>query len=54
MTLLRSAELQWQEEIINLWLNTAGIPSDARTELIEMLSAVKRELEDLQFADHKN
>jgi hypothetical protein len=54
MTLPRSAQLQWQEEIIRLWLVTADIPPDARTELIEMLGAVKREMEELQFGDHKD
>jgi len=54
MTLHRSSELQWQEEIIRLWLNAADIPPDARTELIEMLRRVKREMEELQFGDHKN
>jgi hypothetical protein len=54
MTLPRSAELQWQEEIIKLWLNTAGIPSDARAGLIEMLQVVEKQLEELQSVDHGN
>ena len=54
MTLPRSAELHWQEDMIRLWLNTAEIPPDARTELIEILRRVKREMEELQFGDHKN
>lgn len=47
MTLPRSAELQWQQETIELWLKTPGIPTDARTSLIEMLRRVKEEREDL-------
>ena len=50
MTLPRSAELQWQKEIIKLWLITASIPPDLRTELIELLSAVEKEMEELQSA----
>ena len=48
MTLPRSAELHWQEDIIRLWLNTADIPPDARTELIEMLRRIKREMDELK------
>ena len=51
MTLPRSAELQWQKEIIKLWLITASIPPDLRTELIELLSAVEKEMEELQSGD---
>jgi hypothetical protein len=47
MTLPRSVELKWQQEIIELWLNTPGIPTDARTSLTEMLRNVKEEREDL-------
>jgi hypothetical protein len=47
MALPRSAELQWQQEIIELWLNTPGIPDDARIGLIEMLRSVKKEKENL-------
>ena len=54
MTLPRSVELRWQEEIFKLWSNTAGIPPDARTELIEMLRTVEKELEELQSDDHKH
>jgi hypothetical protein len=52
MTLPRSAELQWQLEIIELWLNTPGIPADARTGLIEMLRTVKEEKENLRVQIH--
>jgi hypothetical protein len=51
MTLPRSAELQWQKEIIKLWLITASIPPDLRTELIELLSTVEKEMEELQSGD---
>jgi len=54
MALPRSAELQWQQEIIELWLNTAGIPEDARTGLIEMLRAVQEEKENLRVQMHPN
>jgi hypothetical protein len=47
MTLPRSAELQWQQEIIELWLNTPCIPTDSRTVLNEMLKTVKEEKENL-------
>jgi len=40
----RSLELQWQEKTIQQWLNTAGIPADAREGLLEMLSRVREEL----------
>ena len=52
MTLPRSAELQWQQEIIELWLNTPGIPDDARTGLLEMLKTLEEERESLRpFVD---
>jgi hypothetical protein len=51
MTLPRSAELQWQEETIERWLHTPGIPADARATLIEMLRNLKQEKEDLRVAD---
>ena len=50
MTLPRSAELQWQEETIEM-LHTPGIPADARATLIEMLRNLKQEKEDLRVAD---
>ncbi len=43
MTLLRSIELQWQQEVIELWLNTPGISDDSRKGLLEMLSVVKED-----------
>jgi hypothetical protein len=49
MTLPRSVKLQWQQEIIELWLNTPGIPGDSRTGLLDMLSVVKEEMENLRF-----
>ena len=52
MTLPRSAELQWQQEIIELWLNTTGLPADARTGLLEMLRTVKEEKENLCVEIH--
>ena len=51
MTLPRCIELQWQEEIIELWLYTSKIPEDSRPGLLEMLSVVKKEkeVENLRF-----
>lgn len=49
MTLPKCIELQWQQEIIERWLNTPSIPDDSRPGLIEMLSAVKEEVENLGF-----
>jgi hypothetical protein len=51
MTLPRCIELQWQQEIIELWLSTSRIPDDSRPGLIEMLSVVKKEVENLRFHD---
>ena len=51
MTLPRSVELRWQQEIIELWLNTQGIPVDSRTELLKMLSVLKEEIGNLRFHD---
>jgi len=51
VTLPRCIELQWQQEIIELWLSTSRIPDDSRPGLIEMLSVVKKEVENLRFHD---
>jgi hypothetical protein len=48
MTLPRRIELQWQQNIIELWLNTPSIPDDSR---LEMLSVVKEEVENQHFRD---
>ena len=53
MIMPRRVELQWQAEMLNLWLNTADIPADARTGLIEMLQTVQREIEELRFDDQR-
>ena len=50
MVLPRSMELQWQREVIERWLNTPSIPSDARFGLLEMLSVVKENLDQLEHA----
>ena len=47
MTLPRSIELRWQEEMIDRWLNTPGVPDDARSGLLEMLSNVQKEMDNL-------
>jgi hypothetical protein len=54
MSLSRNVELQWQQEIIELLLNTPGISDDSRIGLLEMLSAVKKEMENLRFRDDGN
>jgi hypothetical protein len=51
MTLPRCIELQWQQEIIELWLSTSSIPDDSRPGLLEMLSVVKEEVGNLRFQD---
>jgi hypothetical protein len=48
MTLPKSIELKWQCEVINRWLNTPGIPSDAREGLLAMQSEVEEEMERLE------
>jgi hypothetical protein len=50
MTLPRSMELQWQRDVIEKWLNTASVPLDARTGLLEMLEEVKEEMGRLEAA----
>jgi hypothetical protein len=45
MTLPRCLELQFQREIVERWLNSPGVPFDARPELLDMLSMVKEEIE---------
>ena len=44
MALDRSMELQWQQETIQRWLKTPGIPEDAREGLLLMLTRVNEEL----------
>ena len=50
MTLPRSLELRWQEEVIERWLNTPGIPEDICRELRAMLWDVRREMSELEHA----
>ena len=50
MTLPRSMELQWQEEVIEKWLNTPSIPLDARAGLRAMLEGVREEMARLEAA----
>ena len=52
-------ELQWQRDVIEKWLNTASVPFDARTGLLEMLKEVKEEMGRLEaarshFDEHTN
>ena len=51
MTLPRCIELQWQQEIIELWLSMSSIPNDSRPGLIEMLNVVREEVANLRFQD---
>ncbi len=50
MTLPRRAELRWQQEVIERWLITPGIPVDAREGLLELLKLVNQEVETLEAA----
>ena len=54
----RSVMLQWQEEMISRWLNTPGIPDDARNGLLEILNNVKKEMgilpDSLRQSDSKS
>lgn len=45
MRLPRAADSQWKQDVIERWLNTPGIPSDAHEGLLEMLRVVKGETE---------
>ena len=42
--------MQWQREVIEKWLDTASVPFDARTGLLEMLKEVKEEIGRLEAA----
>lgn len=48
MALPRTVELQWQEEMICRWLSIAGLPDDARSGLVEMLTNVQNEMDKLR------
>jgi len=50
MTMPRSMELQWQREVIQKWLDTAAVPLDARSGLLEMLQDVNEEMAELEGA----
>ena len=52
-TIRNETELERQKEIIEMWLHTPGIPPDARTQLLEMLSDVTKEMRNL-MACHKS
>jgi hypothetical protein len=45
MTLPRSVELCWQKDVIEQWLNTSGVPTDAHAQLLEMLRDLKAEMD---------
>lgn len=48
MTLPRSVELHWQEDVIERWLlHTPGVSADAHANLREMLRDVKNEINSL-------
>lgn len=44
MTLPRSVELRWQQDVIERWLHTPGVSADAHANLLEMLRDLKDEL----------
>jgi hypothetical protein len=48
MTMPKSIELNWHCEIIERWLNTPGIPSEAREGLLAMQTEVKEKMEALE------
>ena len=50
MTMPRSMELQWQREVIEKWLETPGIPLDARSGFLDMLQDVNEEMAKLEGA----
>lgn len=50
MTLPRSAELRWQQEVIERWLITRSLPFDAREGLLELLKRVNQEMKNLESA----
>jgi hypothetical protein len=55
VSLPRSIELEWQKQMIEVWLNTPGIPNNARDELVELLDRVKTEIEEIRCKkDMKN
>jgi hypothetical protein len=47
MTLPRSVELRWQEDVIERWLHTPDVPADAHAILLEMLRDLKDEMNSL-------
>jgi hypothetical protein len=48
MTLPKSIELRCHCEVIERWLNTTGIPLDAREGLLAMQREAKEEMETLE------
>jgi hypothetical protein len=54
MTLPRSVELRWQEDVIERWLHTPGVPADAHANLLEMLRELKDEMNNLAPAQRKS
>ena len=45
MTLPRYIELQWQQEVVERWLNSSDTPFDVRSGLLDILSKMKEEIE---------
>jgi hypothetical protein len=54
MTLPRSVELHWQEDVIKRWLHTPDVPADAHAILLEMLRDLKDEMNSLAPAQRKS
>jgi hypothetical protein len=45
MTLPRYVELQWQQEVVERWLNSSDTPFDVHSGLLDILSKMKEEIE---------
>jgi hypothetical protein len=48
MTLPKSIELKWHCEVIERWLNTPGVPAEAREGLLDMQREVNEEMKTLE------
>ena len=53
MTLSRSVELRWQEDVVKRWLHTPGVPADAHAILLEMLRDLNDEINSLDPAQRR-
>jgi hypothetical protein len=53
MTLPRRMELHCQEEVVEPWLSTSGVPVDVREILVEWLKDVKEEINHLSTVNER-